>query len=79
MLIGVAALLLANVVFADASGAREGVRASLIGLFMASGVAALVLSLRALLRTERSIVVWVALVYGLLATTLTLAEFTLLE
>lgn len=48
-------------------------------IFVVSGLCAFALSLRGLMRGERSIFAWAALVVGLFATTLIVGEFTFLE
>ena len=54
-------------------------RLIMIAIFAVSGLGALALSLRSLMRSERSIIVWAALAVGLFATTLIIGEFTFLE
>lgn len=52
----------------------------IVGLIIAlSGISAFALSLRGLLKGERSGLVWVAFVVGLFVATLLVAEFTLIE
>lgn len=48
-------------------------------IFAVSGISAFALSLRSLIKGERSIIIWAAFVVGVFATTLIVAEFTLME
>jgi hypothetical protein len=54
-------------------------RLIILAIFAVSGLGALALSLRSLMRSERSIIVWAALAVGLFATTLIIGEFTFME
>lgn len=78
-LFAVAALLVANTLFADASGVLEAMRIASLLVFAGSGVAALVLSIGSLRLGERSIVVWASLVVGALAAVLIIIELTIIE
>lgn len=78
-LIAVAALLVANLLFQDATGIWEAVRVGCIMVFAAGGLAALVMSIRCLMQRERSVIVWASLVVGSIATILMVAEFTIME
>ena len=78
-LTAVLALLIANTVLADGSGAVDAMRIACIAAFAVAGVTALVLSVLSLARGDRSVVVWASLVLGALATALLVAEFAVLE
>lgn len=70
-----------NVVFEgpNESTADDVFKLTVVTIFTLSGVSALVLSVRSLMLRERSFAVWAALVVGLLATLLMIAEFTVME
>lgn len=72
-----ASVIVANVFFSDSSGLYEVMRVSFVLIFMVSAIAALALTLRAIIvGRERSFVVWIALVICLPSTATTIAELT---
>jgi hypothetical protein len=57
----------------------QATRLIILAILAISGLGALALSLRSLMRDERSIIVWAALAVGPFATLLLIAEVTVLE
>lgn len=78
-LICVLALVGANTFAADAAGNLETLRLSLLLIFNVTGLLALVLGVMALREHDRSMIVRVATLIGLISCLLLIAELTVME
>lgn len=78
--IALIAILTANILTADkTTGALGDLRIAFVTTFSVCGIGAFILSIRALMQNDRRWQVWASLAFGLAATLLTIAEFTIME